>query len=128
MSTTNGTHHETTEEQIDRLYAYFPGATPPPAPLPEAPASVNCHLLIEGRQVQITLRDTDETRLLARLTAVLAQYPVPASTVVAAQPTGESPTPQCPQHGFLRRGKRGWYCPVKVGDGYCTFTVKAGTP
>jgi hypothetical protein len=53
--------------------------TSPPAPtLPEAPASVNCHLTIEGRQVQITLRDTNETRLLTRLQAVLKQYPVPA--------------------------------------------------
>jgi hypothetical protein len=48
-----------------------------PAPLPEAPASVNCHLTIAGRQVQLTLRDTDEARLLQRLQAVLAQYPVP---------------------------------------------------
>jgi len=44
-------------------------------PLYEAPASVNCHIMIEGRQVQITLRDTDETRLLERLAAVLRQYP-----------------------------------------------------
>ena len=48
-----------------------------PLPLPEAPASVNCHITIAGRQVQVTLRDTDETRLLARLTALLAQYPLP---------------------------------------------------
>jgi|RhiMetdeSRZDD1v2_1073273.scaffolds.fasta_scaffold190462_3 hypothetical protein len=46
-----------------------------PAVLPEAPASVNCHIMVEGRQVQITLRDTDEGRLLERLVAVLRQYP-----------------------------------------------------
>jgi hypothetical protein len=46
-----------------------------PAPLPEAPASVNCHITIEGRQVQVTLRDTDETRLLRRLAALLRHYP-----------------------------------------------------
>ena len=45
--------------------------------LPEAPASANCHLTIAGRQVQLTLRDSNETRLLERLQAVLAQYPVP---------------------------------------------------
>jgi SWIM zinc finger len=44
-------------------------------PLPEAPASVNCHITIEGRQVQVTLRDTDETRLLRRLAALLRHYP-----------------------------------------------------
>jgi len=38
----------------------------PPAPLPEAPACVNVHITIAGRQVQLTLRDTDEVRLLAR--------------------------------------------------------------
>ena len=49
----------------------------PTVPLPEAPASVNCHLTIAGRQVQLTLRDTDESRLLARLEAVLQRFPLP---------------------------------------------------
>jgi hypothetical protein len=48
-----------------------------PPPLPEAPASANCYIMLEGRQVQVTLRDTDETRLLMRLTALLQQYPTP---------------------------------------------------
>jgi hypothetical protein len=47
-----------------------------PVALPEAPASVNCHIMLEGCQVQLTLRDTDEGRLLERLAAVLRQYPV----------------------------------------------------
>jgi hypothetical protein len=60
-------------------------------PLPEAPASVNCHITIEGRQVQVTLRDTDETRLLRRLAALLRHYPQiptpqPTPTHNAAQP------------------------------------------
>jgi hypothetical protein len=63
------------------------------APLPEAPASVNCHLIIAGHQVQLTLRDTDEGRLLQRLAAVLAQYPAP------------QPAPQAPSQG--------------QGDGWC---------
>ena len=49
-------------------------------PLPEAPASANCHVMIAGRQVQVTLRDTDEARLLSRLTTLLAQYPVEPAT------------------------------------------------
>src|SRR5215510_10783848 len=48
----------------------------PVAPLPEAPASVNVHLTITGRQVQLTLRDSDEGRLLARLEAVLQRFPM----------------------------------------------------
>ena len=58
---------------------------PGPQALPEAPASVNCHILLAGRQVQLTLRDMDETRLLARLEAVLALYPLP-------QPASQAPT------------------------------------
>jgi UTP:GlnB (protein PII) uridylyltransferase len=42
----------------------------------EAPASVNFHTTLAGRQVQITLRDTDETRLLARLETLLQRFPV----------------------------------------------------
>ena len=46
-------------------------SAPAAPPLPEAPASVNVHLTIHGRQVQLTLRDTGEGRLLVRLDAVL---------------------------------------------------------
>ena len=83
----------------------------PTAPLPEAPASVNVHLELAGRQVQLTLRDSDEGRLLARLAAVLAQFPLPA--------TPQATTPQCPVHGAMKpstKGK-GWYCPIKLADG-----------
>jgi hypothetical protein len=81
------------------------------APLPEAPVSVNVHLTVGGRQVQLTLRDSDEGRLLARLDAILERFPV------AATPTDT--TPQCPMHGAMKpstKGK-GWYCPRKLADG-----------
>ena len=55
--------------------AAAPAASQRPAPLPEAPASVNVHLELAGRQVQLTLRDSDEGRLLARLDAVLQRFP-----------------------------------------------------
>jgi nucleoid-associated protein YgaU len=65
-----------------------------PAALPEAPASANVRVTIAGREVQITLRDADETRLLARLEAVLAQFPV------APKPQPQAPlSPQ--QHHAL---------------------------
>jgi len=51
--------------------------TPAPAPLPEAPASVNVRVTIGGREVQWTLRDSDEARLAGRLASLLARYPVP---------------------------------------------------
>jgi hypothetical protein len=55
--------------------------------LPEAPASANVRVTIQGREVQITLRDTDEARLLVRLQTLLAQFPVE-----------QKPQPQEPNH------------------------------
>jgi len=86
-------------------------AKPMPAPLPEAPASVNVHLDFAGRQVQLTLRDSDEGHLLQRLEVILQRFP--AVTMPA------DATPQCPQHGAMKpstKGK-GWYCPHKLADG-----------
>jgi hypothetical protein len=93
-------------------------ATKPALDLPEAPASVNCHILLEGRQVQVTLRDTDESRLLARLAALLRQYP-------PAQPPTQAAvqTPVCQWHGTMKestKAKGTWYCSAKMADGsYC---------
>src|SRR5712691_1583963 len=83
----------------------------PTAPLPEAPASVNVRPEVAGREVQLTLRDSDEGRLLARLDAILQRFPA------ATKPADT--TPQCPTHGAMKpstKGK-GWYCPVKMADG-----------
>jgi len=84
-----------------RVHELLPAPAPEPAPpvgsLPEAPASVNCHITIAGRQVQLTLRDSDEYRLLARLVEVLQRYsqpPAPASSL----PQGEEKR-YCPRHG-----------------------------
>jgi hypothetical protein len=86
------------------------GTTPDnSAPLPEAPASVNVRLLIDGRDCQLTLRDTSETRLLARLQTVLAQYPVP-QTPAQASSTTEG---WCSTHGLqmtqtTKQGRSWW--------------------
>jgi hypothetical protein len=85
-----------------------------PAPLPEAPASVNVYLTVSGRQVQLTLRDNDESRLLARLDVILQRFP-----------GGEKPaddTPQCPKHGvpmkLNHKDGRSWGS-HKTVDGWC---------
>ncbi len=87
---------------------------PTPAPLPEAPASVNVHLTVSGRQVQLTLRDSDESRLLARLDAVLQRFPVDA--------TPADTTPQCPRHGvpmkLNTKDGRSWWS-HRTADGWC---------
>jgi hypothetical protein len=77
-----------------------PTPAPAPAPLGEAPCSVNVHLTIAGRQVQLTLRGHDEGDVLTRLETVLARYPQPQ---VPAQPQAQAPAPvekrYCPKHG-----------------------------
>lgn len=42
--------------------------------LPEAPASVNVRFLYHGREIQLTLRDTQEERLMERLAVILDKY------------------------------------------------------
>ena len=95
------------------------GHRPRPHPaLPEAPASVNCHITIAGRQVQLTPAETPTKPACWRAwQAVLAQYPVQAPASTQGQPR-QGDTPQCPQHGALKQSKKGkgWYCPNRLDD------------
>ena len=105
---------------VSTALAAVPAASQPtPAPLPEAPASVNVHLELAGRQVQLTLRDSDEGRLLERLEAVLQRFPL----VVKPTDTQARPDGWCARHGVqmkLNHGKDGrqWYS-HKTADGWC---------
>jgi hypothetical protein len=59
---------------------YHGNPEPSQVPLPEAPSSINFKAIIGGFETQITLRDADESRLLARLQALLKDQrirPVP---------------------------------------------------
>jgi hypothetical protein len=81
----------------------------------EAPASVNFHTTIAGRQIQITLRDTDETRLLARLETLLQKFPVVEESRESAQKEG-----WCYKHNVrmkLNHGKRGSWWSHKLPNG-----------
>src|SRR4029453_9714197 len=92
-----------------------PVATPATPALPEAPASVNFHTTIAGRQVQITLRDTDETRLLARLETLLQRFPVVEEPKEPTQKEG-----WCYKHNVqmkLNHGKRGSWWSHKLPNG-----------
>jgi hypothetical protein len=100
-----------------------PACAPVTSALPEAPASANVRVHIDGREVQVTLRGTSEDDVLARVEKVLARYPAPPQAPKA--PRQEGDTPRCPRHGKLRQGKRGWFCPRKLDDGtYCEFRIK----
>jgi hypothetical protein len=93
--------------------------------LPEAPASANVFVTLKGRQVQLTLRDTCETRLLQRLAVVLDQFPLEPSAQASATQASTPPpqTPVCRWHGAMKESIKApgtWYCPNKMGDGtYC---------
>jgi hypothetical protein len=97
------------------------GTSPDTTPLPEAPCSANCHIMLEGRQVQLTLRDTDEARLLQRLQTVLQQYSVPqAPPQASSQGQGEG---WCAVHNValhVNHGKDGrTWLSHKTADGWC---------
>ena len=95
--------------------AVLPEPPAPLAPLPEVPAIVSATITVEGRRVELKLSDSDDTRLLQRLTRLLAQYPSdpPTFTPPAAD------IPQCPTHGAKKSSRKGqgWYCPRKLSDG-----------
>src|SRR5262249_39354249 len=86
--TTTLTPEQATTEAPVAVTPQEPVATPATPALPEAPASVNFHTTIAGRQIQITLRDTDETRLLARLETLLQRFPVVEEPKEPAQQEG----------------------------------------
>jgi hypothetical protein len=96
--------------------AHLPGEIVPA--LPEAPASANVHVTLAGRKVQVTLRDSDEQRLLARLEALLKRFPA------EEKPEGEQAPPEgwCSKHGVqmkLRNGEHGSWWSHKTPQGWC---------
>jgi hypothetical protein len=66
-------------------------------------ASVTVHLELAGHQVKITLRDTDEMRVLARMEALLQQFPR-ASTFADDTPHGQRPAPMPQRIATLLQG------------------------
>jgi hypothetical protein len=91
---------------------------PPILPLPEVPAIVSTVLAIEGQRVEVKLCDTDDTRLLQRLTRLLTQYP--SEPVAVTTPTAD--TQPCPIHGvpmaLNHKNGRSWYS-HKTATGWC---------
>ena len=79
--------------------------------LPEAPASANVYLTIQGRKVQLTLRDHDEDSLLSRMESLLARFPEESQEPITP-PEGWCSVHQC-QMKPSKDGK-GWY--HKAGD------------
>jgi len=109
--------HDTSQQPAEQPQGQPQGETPPA--LPEAPASANVHVTVAGRKVQVTLRDSDEQRLLARVEALLQRFPVETPVQDSTTPQ----TPVCAWHGAMKestRAKGTWYYPAKMADGsYC---------
>lgn len=79
--------------------------------LPEAPASANVYLTIQGRKVQLTLRDHDENSLLNRMELLLNRFPE-ETPEPNAQPEG-----WCPIHQVqMKRSKDGKGYYHKAGE------------
>jgi hypothetical protein len=97
-----------------------PTAEPVPAPaLGEAPCSANCHVLIGGKQVQVTLRGHDEQAVLTRLEAVLQRYPQPQPTPQAAsQGEGWCAVHNCTMQENVKHGQR-WFSHKKQDGSWC---------
>jgi hypothetical protein len=122
---------ELAKQRLEQLDGTQPGPRqPPPEPsqvqpqgeippaLPEAPASANVHVTLAGRKVQVTLRDSDEQRLLARLEALLKRFPA------EDEPGSEQSPPEgwCHKHGVqmkLRNGAHGAWWSHQTPQGWC---------
>lgn len=92
-----------------------PVATPATPALPEAPASCNVYVNIGGRNVQVTLRDTDEQHMLTRLETLLQRFPVVEEPKEHTQKEG-----WCSKHNVqmkLNHGKKGSWWSHKTNDG-----------
>lgn len=90
--------------------------------LPEAPVSANFHIVLAGRQVQFTLRDTNESRLLQRLEALLARFPVPVPPPSEAQTPAKSDKSWCALHQVQMKEQsndRGRWFSHRTDDGWC---------
>jgi hypothetical protein len=84
--------------------------------LPEAPASANVRLMIDGREVQVTLRDTNEGQLMARMARLLKAYPTPAQQTQADQHL-------CPKHHVAMKRNtndkgQSWWS-HRTAEGWC---------
>src|SRR5262245_28424931 len=115
---------EAMEAYPDNDAEAVPVLTQAPAPaLPEAPASVNVRVTIAGREVQWTLRDTDEARLAVRLEELLQRYPLPPAPQSGPQVASQGKD-WCAIHHckmFVNTGKDGrtWLSHRLPEGGFC---------
>jgi hypothetical protein len=113
------------QKRVEELLAaqaedqHYPGKLESHPPLPEAAASVNVRLRLFGHECQLTLRDSDESRLLLRLEELLAHFEVPQAS---REPQDRSKE-WCPIHNVplkVNHGKDGrTWLSHKTPEGWC---------
>jgi len=138
MSTSNGVHH-TTDEQIDTLYAWWPGMPPAPQPCPEAIFSCTLRGKLDGIETLLTVRGMTAEEFRQNLQQVRGlldakpQAPVPVpwnpkGPQASPPPASAEPEPEkryCPRHGVPmehRRSKKTgkpYWCHTAAGGGLC---------
>jgi hypothetical protein len=111
-----------TKQRLEQLDAASNGTTTPAPeqatteapiatpilPLPEAASSANCFITLAGRQVQLTLRDHDEQRLLQRLETLLQQFPIVEETTQDNPPEGWCPIHHVQMKRYTKNHKTWW--------------------
>ena len=96
--------------------AETPKADVPATALPEAPASCNVYVTLAGRKVQVTLRDSNEARMLARLEQLLQRFPAEEES------EQEHPEGWCSKHSvqmMQHHNKKGSWWSHKTAEGWC---------
>jgi hypothetical protein len=94
--------------------------TPITAAQPQAVAKFSITASIDGFPITVEVEGkADALRgMIDRLKAIGAE---PPQVQTPAQPAG---VPRCPVHSSqMKEGRRGYFCPKKVGEGYCKETA-----
>jgi hypothetical protein len=86
MSTSNGHNgvHHPVDEQIDALYAWMPGTTPAPQPLPEAALSLTLKGAVGGIEALLTIRGQTPAEFQRNLASVKGLLDQPQPPVQAS--------------------------------------------
>jgi hypothetical protein len=117
---TNGTNGHSADEQIDSLYAFWPGTTPAPQACPEAALSLTLKGSVGGIEAMLTIRGQSPEEFKRHLESVrgLLDQPQPAPQA------SSQGTAWCAVHDTamrLNRGKDGrtWYSHKLPEGGFC---------
>jgi len=115
-NTQNGTSNPTPEQSTPEAPVSVQDTVA--MPLPEAPASANVYILLNGHKVQITLRDHDEDALLTRMETLLSRFPIEDTQEVQATQKEE----WCYKHNVQMKHKtneKGSWWFHKTPEGWC---------